>query len=140
LDDRSHTTAALIVHRPTVRLVISPYLPLVVSPATSVGDPTLVYLSSLWSVAMPQETPAPGADSASLGAINIEVDGVGPLPCDDAGGFLQDWVMHGDDIGSLGSVAPGDVTPTPDSSGTAGLRVSGLLLWGSPGFPPPPID
>jgi hypothetical protein len=48
--------------------------------------------------------------------------------------------MRGTDIGALGSVVSGDVTLAPGSSGTVGPRVSGLLLLGSPSFPPSPID
>jgi hypothetical protein len=42
--------------------------------------------------------------------------------------------------GALESVALGDMILAPGSSGAMGLGVFGLLLLGSPGFLPPPID
>jgi hypothetical protein len=38
------------------------------------------------------------------------------------------------------SAAPSDVAPAPGPSGAMGLGLSGLLLLGSPGFLPLPID
>jgi hypothetical protein len=49
-------------------------------------------------------------------------------------------VKRNADINVPWSAAPGDAATTPGSLGTAGSRVFGLHLWGSPGFPPPPID
>jgi hypothetical protein len=83
---------------------------------------------------------ASGDDGKSLGAISVEVDGVSPRPGDDAGGFLQDWVTCGTVIHGPESTTLGDVTPSPGSSDVTGPRGSGLLLPGSPGFPPLPID
>jgi hypothetical protein len=109
------TSSASIVHRPGARLVTPLYLPLVAS--------------------VPRGTPAPGVDVASLGVISVEVDGASPRPGDDTRGLLRDWVISGAGIGALGSVAPGDATLGPGSSGVAGPRVSSLLL---PGPPPTP--
>jgi hypothetical protein len=81
-----------------------------------------------------------GADGTSPGAASVKVDDVGPQPSDDIGRLLRDLVIRGTGIGVPESAALGDVAPTPGSSGDAGLGVSGLLLPGSPSFPPPPID
>jgi hypothetical protein len=59
----------------------------------------------------------------------------GPHLGDDTGALLQDLVMCGAGIG-----VPGSAAPAPGSSSAAGPGVSGLLLLGSPSFPPPPID
>jgi hypothetical protein len=59
----------------------------------------------------------------------------GPHLGDDTGALLQDLVMCGAGIG-----VPGSAAPAPGSSSAAGPGVSGLLLSGSPSFPPPPID
>jgi hypothetical protein len=48
--------------------------------------------------------------------------------------------MCGVDIGAPKSVVSGDAILAPRSSSAAGLEVCGLLLPGSPGFLPSPID
>jgi hypothetical protein len=48
--------------------------------------------------------------------------------------------MRGTSIGAPGSAAPGDATQALGSSGAAGPGVSRLLMPGSLGFPPMPID
>jgi hypothetical protein len=81
-----------------------------------------------------------GADGASLGAVNIEVDGSSPRPGDDIEGSICDLVMRGAGIGVPGSATPGDVTPVLGSSGAAGPGISGLLLSVCSNFPPLPIN
>jgi hypothetical protein len=56
---------------------------------------------------MPSVREVRGADGMSLGAIGVEVDGVGPCPGEDARGSLHDLVMHGADLGMARSIAPG---------------------------------
>jgi hypothetical protein len=80
------------------------------------------------------------ADVLSLIATNVEVDGAGPQPSNDTGGSLRDLVMCGADISLLGSAATGDAAPASGPSSDVGLGVSGLLLPGSLGFPPSPIE
>jgi hypothetical protein len=82
----------------------------------------------------------PGTSGASLGAIGVEVDRAYPCPSNDTGGLFHDLVMHGTSLGMPGSTAPGDAIPAPESSGAVGPGVAGLLLPGSLGFLPPPID
>jgi hypothetical protein len=104
----------------------------------------MVLLGSPWPVVVPRETPAPevpgqemlGADGASLGAASVEVDCTGPQPSVDTGDSLWDLVMHGAGFSVPGSAAPSDAALTHGCSGVAGLRVSKLLLPGSPGFRP----
>jgi hypothetical protein len=117
----------------------------------SAGD--LVVVPSSWprSMVVPRETPASeestpeawekavqemsGSDGTSLGAVSVEVDGASPRPGDDTRGSLRDLVMRGVGIAVPGSIAPGDATPSPGSSGTShGPGVSGLLMSGSPNF------
>jgi hypothetical protein len=106
--DRSRTSLTLIIHRPTTRLVTPSYLPLV----ASVRQGTPVPEESASKV-----REAPGADGTSLGAVSIEVDGACLWLGNDTNGLLCDWVMHNAGIGAPRSVAPGDVTPAPGSSG-----------------------
>jgi hypothetical protein len=73
---------------------------------------------------MLQETSTPGADGASLGAVNIKVDRAGPWLGDDIRGLLQDFVMRGTGLGATLSIVPGDVTLAPRSSGAMGPRLS----------------
>jgi hypothetical protein len=47
-----------------------------------------------------------GADEMSLGATNVELDGVGPQPRDDTGSSLWDLVMHGAGFGVPRVVQP----------------------------------
>jgi hypothetical protein len=81
-----------------------------------------------------------GASGASLGAARAEVGGVGPSQVTTPGGSLWDLVMHGASFGVPESAAPGDAAPAPGSLGAVCLRISRLLLLGSPGFPPSLID
>jgi hypothetical protein len=48
--------------------------------------------------------------------------------------------MSGTGVGVPRSVVPGDMAPTPGSSGAVGPEVSGLYLPGSPDLPPPLIN
>jgi hypothetical protein len=48
--------------------------------------------------------------------------------------------MRGASFGVPKSAAPGDAAPAPGSLGVVCLRISRLLLLGSPGFPPSLID
>jgi hypothetical protein len=132
------------------------YLPLVVPSIVSAGDLAIVPLSKPRPATVPRETPTPvesmpevweapehemtGADGVPLGAGSIEVDGANPRAGDDVGGSLWDLVMPSADIDVTGSAIPSDVTLAPGPSGATSLGVSGLLLLGSPNFPPPPID
>jgi hypothetical protein len=68
------------------------------------------------------------------------VDAAGPQLGDDARGTHQGLVMHGSRMDVLGSATLGDASPTLGSSGAMGLGLSDLLLLGSPGLLPPPID
>jgi hypothetical protein len=81
-----------------------------------------------------------GAGGASLGTASIDLDGVGPQPSDDTWGSLWDLVMCGVSFGIPGHAAPGDAAPAPGSLDVVCLGISGLLLPGSPGFLPLPID
>jgi hypothetical protein len=81
-----------------------------------------------------------GADGASPGVVNVDVDGANPRPDDDAGGSLWGLVMRGVDIGIPRSSTLGDATLAHGSLGIVGLGVSGLLLLGSHDFPHPPIN
>jgi hypothetical protein len=144
-----------IIRRVVVHPVTSLRLPLVALSAVSVGDlamvplgsrqPVLAPLDSLASEEPTWEAPeAPAqetldADHASLGPTNIKVDGADPQPSDDTRGLLQHLVMHGANIGVRGSTTPGDAALAPSSSGTAGPRLSELLLLGSVGFLRSPI-
>jgi hypothetical protein len=49
-------------------------------------------------------------------------------------------MMHGAGLGMPRSTAPGDTILAPGSSGVMSPGVARLLLSGSLGFPPPPID
>jgi hypothetical protein len=77
-----------------------------------------------------------GANGTSLGVASVEVDGAEPQPSDGTRGSLQDLVMCGAGIGVLGSVAPGDASPAPRSSGTMGLGVRELFWLCSLAFRP----
>jgi hypothetical protein len=90
---------ALIVYQSAVCLMTPPYLPLVASVPR--GTPATLEKTVL------EVREASDADGASLGAIKVEVDWVGPRLDNDTGGSLHDWVMHGAGIGVPGSVAPG---------------------------------
>jgi hypothetical protein len=92
-----------------------------------------------------QQAPVPvsevsGADGASLGAANVEVDGASPQPSDDTESSLQELVMRGSGFSVPRSAAPDDAAPIPGSPGTMCLGVSRLILLGSPNFLPPPIN
>jgi hypothetical protein len=58
--------------------------------AASVGDLALVPLSKPRLVAVLRETPAPIANGALLGIVNVEVDGVGAQLGNEVGGLLRD--------------------------------------------------
>jgi hypothetical protein len=77
-----------------------------------------------------------GTDGALLDTVGIEVDGAGPQPCDDASGLLWNLVMHGASLGMPESTALGDAILAPGSSDVTSPGVAGLLLQGSPVFPP----
>jgi hypothetical protein len=81
-----------------------------------------------------------GADGASPGVVNVDMDGASPRPDDDAGGSLWGLVMRGVDIGIPRSSTLGDATLAHGSLGIVGLGVSRLLLLGSHDFPHPPIN
>jgi hypothetical protein len=81
-----------------------------------------------------------GADGASPGVVNVDVDGANPRPDDDVGGSLWGLVMRGVDIGIPRSSTLGDATLAHGSLGIVGLGVCGLLLSGSHDFPHPPIN
>jgi hypothetical protein len=55
-------------------------------------------------------------------------------------GPLHDLVMRGDGLGMPGRTAPGDAMPAPESSSVVGSGIARLLLPGSLGSPPPPIN
>jgi hypothetical protein len=81
-----------------------------------------------------------GTDGTLPSAASVKVDGVNPQPSDDTEGSLWDLVMHGTGISVPRSAASDDAYPAPRSLGVADMGVSGLLLPGSPSFPPPPIN
>jgi hypothetical protein len=81
-----------------------------------------------------------GVGGPSLGAARAEVDGVSPSQATTPRGSLWDLVMRGASFGVPESAAPGGAAPAPGSLGVVCLRISRLLLLGSPGFPPSPID
>jgi hypothetical protein len=120
-------------------------LPLVVSLAASTGEPVVVPLNCLrptaasqgslvlgesvqeaLEVLMPPVWEVSGTDGASLGVVGAAVDGEGPQPGDDAGSSLHDLVLCGTGLGMLRITAPGDVTPTPGSSGDTGSGVASV--------------
>jgi hypothetical protein len=149
--DSSHTLVTPIDRQPAVRPMTPLHLPLVSMSAVSISNMALVSLSSPQMVGVLQETPvprepkpevweAPSVDDVPSGVSSVEVDGVGPRPGDDVGGSLWGLVMCGDRMGIPRSAAPGDVSLAPGSSDAVGLGVFGLLLSGSPGHAPPPID
>jgi hypothetical protein len=82
----------------------------------------------------------PGADGASLGIVNVEVDGAGPQPGDDVGGPLHNLVVHGAGLGTPVSTTPGTVILALESLGAKGPGTAELFLPGSPGSPSLPID
>jgi hypothetical protein len=59
LGDMSRTSVTLTFRHLAARPVIPPYLPLVASSVTSMGNLALVPSSSPWTMAVPRETPAP---------------------------------------------------------------------------------
>jgi hypothetical protein len=75
---------------------------------------------------MPPVWEVSGTDGASLGVVGAAVDGEGPQPGDDAGSSLHDLVLCGTGLGMLRITAPGDVTPTPGSSGDTGSGVASV--------------
>jgi hypothetical protein len=68
------------------------------------------------------------------------VVGAGPRLRDGAEGLLQDFVVHGADVGISKSKAPSDVVPAPRSSSTMSSGLSRLYLPGSPGFSYPSLN
>jgi hypothetical protein len=77
-----------------------------------------------------------GANGAPIGAVSVEADGVDPRPGDDAGSPLRDLVVHGAGLGTPGRTTPGDVIPTPGSSGAVGPGITTLPLPSPPLFIP----
>jgi hypothetical protein len=80
------------------------------------------------------------ADDTPLGVDSIEVDGADPWLEDDAKGLCRDLVVCGVSPSMPGCTALGDVALAPGFSGATGLGVVRLLLRGSPGSPPPPVN
>jgi hypothetical protein len=68
-----------------------------------------------------------GADGASLGATNIEVDGVGRQPSDDTRGSLWDLEIRG--VGYCVPRSPGDATLAPGPSGATGPGYPDCSCW-----------
>jgi hypothetical protein len=114
----------------------SPRLATVLRETTVPGEST----SEVREALVPQLPKIPSADGASLSAVSVKVDGSSTWPDDDTGGSLWDLVMCGTNTGVAGSAASGDATRAPRYLDTVGLGVFGLLLSGSPGILPPPIN
>jgi hypothetical protein len=69
---------------------------------------------------------------ASLGAVNIDVDGAGPLLGNDAGGLICGLVLHHTSLGMPGRTTPARCTPSPRVLRCHGPGVSRTTLAGFP--------